>query len=77
MPDIMLNVDFEFMVLSREKGHAARMLTPGPIISGFRIPGLAKQGPLEAKEVIAGDSGLPITVPLNKIAAVGVVVEFI
>jgi hypothetical protein len=45
----MLNVDFVFLLLSTAYGHAARMSTPGPMMSGFKIPGLAKLGPLEEK----------------------------
>lgn len=52
------------------------MLTPGPIMSGFNIPGASKLGPLEENEVTAGASGSPIIVPLNKIVAVGDLVEF-
>lgn len=77
VPEIMLNVAFVFVELSTERGHAARILTPGPIMSGFRIPGLSKLGPLDEKEVTAGADGSPITVPLNMIVAVGFWVEFI
>lgn len=73
---MMLKVDFEFVQLSRGKGHAARMLTPGPMMSGLRMPGLSRLGPLEEKEATVGDNGFPMAVPLNKIAAVGVVVDF-
>lgn len=50
------------------------MLTPGPMMSGFKIPGLALHGPLEEKEAIIGADDSPITVPLNKIVTVGAVV---
>jgi hypothetical protein len=53
------------------------MFTPGPIISGFSIPGLGKLGPLEEKDAMAGDCEFPIIVPLNETVAVGVEVEFI
>ena len=72
VPEIMLNVDLVFVLFSTETGHAARMLTPGPIISGFKIPKLCLFGPLEEKEVTSGADGFPITVPLNKNVAVGV-----
>lgn len=39
------------VLLSTDTGHAARMFSPGPMMSGFRIPGLALLGPLEEKEV--------------------------
>ena len=64
------------ILLSTETAHAAKMLTPGPIMSGFRIPGLAWLGPLEENETTAGASASPMTVPLNEIVAVGEVVEF-
>ena len=73
---MMLKVDFDFVLFSRGKGHAARMVTPGPMMSGFRMPGLARLGPLEEKEATTGDNEFPMTVPLNKIVAVGVTVEF-
>lgn len=76
MPEIMLKVDFVFVLFSTDTGHAAKILTPGPIMSGFNIPGLAMLGPLEENEVTSGADGLPITVPLNKIVAVGMEVEF-
>jgi hypothetical protein len=75
VPEITLNVDFKFVLLSRGTGHAARMLTPGPIMSGFRIPGLAVLGPLEEKEATVGADDSPIIVPLNKIVAVGAELE--
>ena len=49
VPEIILNVDFVFLLLSTAYGHAARMSTPGPMMSGFKIPGLAKLEPLEEK----------------------------
>lgn len=61
MPDIILKVDFEFMLLSRGNGHAARIFTPGPIMSGFRMPGLARLGPLDEKEATEGDDRSPKT----------------
>jgi hypothetical protein len=44
-------------------------------MSGFKIPGLSMLGPLEEKEAIVGADDSPITVPLNKIVAVGAVAE--
>lgn len=41
MPDITLKFDFVSVLFSTDKYHAARMFTPGPIMSGFNIPGLA------------------------------------
>lgn len=76
MPDITLKVNFVFVLFSKEICHAARMLTPEPIISGFKIPGLAKLGPLEENGVTTGASFTPITVPLYNSVAVGVDVEF-
>lgn len=70
-------MDLDAVLLSNGNGHAARMSTPGPIMSGFRIPGLALLGPWEEKEVTAGANGFPITVPLNTILVVGFVVELI
>jgi hypothetical protein len=76
VPEIMLNVDFVSVLFSTETGHAARMLTPGPIISGFNMPGLAKLGPLEENEATVGAVLSPILVPRNMIVAVGTCVEF-
>ena len=76
VPEIMLNVDFVFVLLSNGNGHAAKMLTPGPVISGFKMPGLATLGPRDEKEAMAGEKSSPIMVPLNTIVAVGYVVEF-
>ncbi|CAA6663390.1 unnamed protein product [Spirodela intermedia] len=48
------------------EGHAAMMLTPGPVMSGLRIPGLAWLGPREENEATAGDGDVPMSVPLTK-----------
>lgn len=77
MPEIILKVDFELVSLSRGKGHAAKILTPGPILSGFKIPGLALLGPREEKEATDGADLSPMIVPLNRIVAMGAFVEFI
>lgn len=43
------------------------MLPPGPRMSGLRIPGLAKFGPLDEKDSTLGaEEGCPITVPLKE-----------
>ena len=57
------------------KGHAARMLTPGPLMSGFRIPGVALLGPLDEKYAMLDVKGPPMTVPLKMIVAVGLDAE--
>jgi hypothetical protein len=38
------------LLLPNDTGHAARMFNPGPIMSGFRIPGLDLLGPLDENE---------------------------
>ncbi|KAM7494158.1 hypothetical protein LguiB_028767 [Lonicera macranthoides] len=72
----MLNVA-PVVVPSTENGHAARMFLPGPIMSGFRMPGLAWFGPLEENEVTSGAPLTPNIVPLNEIVACGNGVVFI
>ena len=76
VPEIMLKGTL--LELSIENGQAAKMFTPGPIMSGFRIPGLIVLGPLEEKEATWGAFGLfPITVPWKKILALAAdLVEF-
>nr|GLL45885.1 subtilisin-like protease SBT1.1 [Ipomoea trifida] len=54
VPEIMLNVGFESVLFSTETGQAAMMFTPGPTMSGFRIPGLALLGPRDEKKETAG-----------------------
>lgn len=68
---MMLNVDLLLFLPSMDSGHAARMFTPGPMMSGFRMPGLARLGPREEKEATVGAFFEPITVPLNWREAVG------
>ena len=64
----MKNVEFKLPLLSRVTvGHAARMLIPGPIISGFKIPGLARLGPLEELEETMGAADFLVTVPLIRL----------
>ncbi|KAF4369547.1 hypothetical protein F8388_019416 [Cannabis sativa] len=55
----------------KQVGQAAKISTPGPIISGFRIPALVLLGPLDEKAATAGAFLSPITVPSNKMEAVG------
>ncbi|GER30542.1 phosphatidic acid phosphatase (PAP2) family protein [Striga asiatica] len=43
-------------------GHAARIFTPGPKISGFKIPRLAMLGPLEEKAATTDGRELPTAV---------------
>ncbi|KVI11593.1 hypothetical protein Ccrd_009997 [Cynara cardunculus var. scolymus] len=76
VPDIRLNIgDFVLVLPASGIAHAARMPTPGPIMSGFRIPGLTVFGPREENAATDGAKGSPITVPLNSNAAIGVRVE--
>jgi hypothetical protein len=51
------------------------MFIPGPVMSGFRMPGLALLGPREEKNATAGAGVDPITVPLNVMLAVGLGVD--
>nr|CAB3495452.1 unnamed protein product [Digitaria exilis] len=55
--------------------HAARMFMPGPVMSGFRIPGLALLGPRDEKKVTVGDGYEPMTVPRKSMLAVALRVE--
>nr|GMD75073.1 hypothetical protein ACMD2_15541 [Ipomoea batatas] len=71
VPEIMLKVDFELGLLSTEVGHGARMLTPGPIMSGFRIPELSLLGPLEENAATIGAFLSPVIVPLKANVATG------
>lgn len=52
------------------------MLTPGPIMSGFKIPGNMELGPLEEKAAAMGADEFPIAVPLNLTVAIGLDVVF-
>ena len=73
VPDIMLNVGPVLFTVEgpTSKGHAARTLTPGPVMSGFRMPGLARLGPLDENDVIAGAGDVPRMVPLKMKDTVG------
>lgn len=52
------------------------MLTPGPIMSGFNIPGVDVHGPLEEKEATIGADVFSKEVPLKMTLASCLVVEF-
>ncbi|ONK70769.1 uncharacterized protein A4U43_C04F1340 [Asparagus officinalis] len=72
VPDIKLNVGTVTFPSSREagptgNGHAPRMLTPGPTISGFSTPSFTLLGPLDENDATDGDFGVPydIGVPLE------------
>jgi hypothetical protein len=67
VPDMMLKVGLRSNLGGPTwNGHAASTLTPGPVMSGFRIPGLWMLGPREEKEVMAGAGDVPRTVPWKK-----------
>ncbi|KAH0469729.1 hypothetical protein IEQ34_001287 [Dendrobium chrysotoxum] len=72
VPDIMLKLGF--CVAGSSSGHAARTLTPGPVISGFNIPGDTLLGPLEEKSAMEGENGVFSSVPPKAMLAVGVLV---
>lgn len=76
MPQRVSKVDSVLVLFSTDVGHAARMLIPGPIISGFSMPGLSGKGPLDEMAATAGARSSPNIVPLNKNEAAGVDVEF-
>ncbi|RWR97941.1 hypothetical protein CKAN_02741400 [Cinnamomum micranthum f. kanehirae] len=77
VPDIMLKVEPKIGNDPTFRGHPARTLTPGPMMSGFRIPGLGKLGPRDENDITIGDGDVPKIVPLKRIIAVGERVEFI
>ena len=77
VPEIMLKVEFESGNDPTWRGHPARTFTPGPMMSGFRIPGLGRLGPLDEKDATIGDRDVPKIVPLKMIVAVGERVELI
>ena len=56
-------------------GHAASTLTPGPVMSGFRMPGFSRLGPREEKAAMDGAGGVPRIVPSKMICAVAFDVE--
>lgn len=64
-------------MFSRGNGHAAKILTPGPMMSGVRISGLARLGPRDEKDATNGNDGTAMTVPLNRIVFMCVSVKFI
>ncbi|CAN6480339.1 unnamed protein product [Victoria cruziana] len=51
--------------------HAARMLTPGAIISGFSISGVSVLGPLDENAATTGEGAIPNLVPEKDRVAVG------
>uniref|UniRef100_A0A0A9BNK8 Uncharacterized protein n=1 Tax=Arundo donax TaxID=35708 RepID=A0A0A9BNK8_ARUDO len=55
--------------------HAARMFIPGPVMSGFRMPGLGLFGPRDEKNATDGAGDEPITVPRKVMVAVGLGVD--
>lgn len=67
VPEIILNVDFVLVLFSTETGQAARIFTPGPKISGFRIPRLAMLGPLEENAPTNGARSSPKIVPVREL----------
>ena len=71
VPEMMLKVGPTPMSADDEgptwDGHAARILTPGPVMSGFKMPGLCRLGPREENEVMAGAGDVPRTVPWKTI----------
>ncbi|KAF5812465.1 hypothetical protein HanXRQr2_Chr03g0086731 [Helianthus annuus] len=56
--------------------HPAKMLTPGPITSGFIICGVTVLGPLELNAATTGDGFTPNTVPPKLRTAVGLASDF-
>ena len=71
VPETKLKVGPRFAAAADEgptwNGHAASTLTPGPVMSGFKMPGLCRLGPREEKEVMAGAGDVPRTVPWKTI----------
>ncbi|ERN10468.1 hypothetical protein AMTR_s00420p00013340 [Amborella trichopoda] len=57
-------------------GQPATMFTPGPIMSGFRMPGLTMFGPLEVNADTIGAAVFSKTDPMNTTPAFGFLVEF-
>ncbi|KAF4363588.1 hypothetical protein F8388_002129 [Cannabis sativa] len=55
---------------------AAKMLTPGPITSGFKIWGVTRLGPLELNAATTGDGRTFNTVPPKLSTAVGLGTDF-
>ncbi|WRX33145.1 hypothetical protein QQP08_025632 [Theobroma cacao] len=75
VPDIMLNlvflVSFANPVGPIASDQAARMLTPGPITSGFKICGVTILGPRELNAATTGEGRTFNTVPPKTKTAVG------
>jgi len=57
-------------------GHAASTFTPGPVMSGFRIPGFWRLGPREEKKAMDGAGDVPRIVPPKRIFAVGLAADW-
>uniref|UniRef100_A0A8R7U3L5 Uncharacterized protein n=1 Tax=Triticum urartu TaxID=4572 RepID=A0A8R7U3L5_TRIUA len=51
--------------------HAARMFTPGPMMSGFRISGVIMFGPRDENAATNGEGRTSTCVPATTIVAVG------
>ncbi|OAY64549.1 hypothetical protein ACMD2_14352 [Ananas comosus] len=77
VPDIILKVAEVTFVSDGPtwKGHAATTFRPGPMMSGFRMPGLWRLGPREEKKVTTGAGEVPKLVPWKEIVASGLSVE--
>lgn len=58
-----------------DSDQAARIFTPGPIRSGFKICGVTVFGPLELKAATTGDGRTSKTVPRKLRRAVGFLVD--
>ncbi|KAM0935303.1 hypothetical protein DsansV1_C29g0210401 [Dioscorea sansibarensis] len=71
VPEAMLKFAPMLGVGPGEIGHAARIFTPGAMMSGLSMLGSAMLGPLEEKEAIMGDGVTPNNVPLKAMVAVG------
>uniref|UniRef100_A0A8R7QPS1 Uncharacterized protein n=1 Tax=Triticum urartu TaxID=4572 RepID=A0A8R7QPS1_TRIUA len=57
-------------------GTAAMMFTPGPVMSGLRIPWFCLLGPRDENGATTGAMRLPSNAPLKTSWAVGLCVEF-
>ncbi|OWM65669.1 hypothetical protein CDL15_Pgr017166 [Punica granatum] len=75
VPEIMLNSTWrsstESPVGPTAPVQPAKMLTPGAIRSGLRMPGATVLGPLELNAATTGAGWIPTLVPSKKIVAVG------
>jgi hypothetical protein len=75
VPEMMLNptrrVSSGIGVGPTDPDHAARMFTPGAMMSGFRMPDVTVLGPRDEKAATTGDGWMPTLVPANTMLAVG------